>query len=47
MWHAILGHYNIANTKKLMTTSGVETKPILCPKEPGIKACTIQRVGKG
>ena len=41
MWHATLGHYNITNTQKLMTASGVDIEPVLCLKEPGIKTCTI------
>ena len=41
MWHATLGHYNIAHTQKLMSASGVETEPILCPKEPGIISCSL------
>ena len=32
MWHATLGHYNIAHTQKLISASGVETEPICVQK---------------
>ena len=41
MRHTTLGHYNIGNTQRLMVASGVDTEPIPCPKEPGIKTCTL------
>ena len=41
MWRATLGHYNITNTQKIMGASGVDTEPILCPKEADIKSCTL------
>ena len=38
-WYSILGHYNIQNTQQLMTASGVDTEPILRPKETGTNTC--------
>ena len=40
-WHAIFGHYNIANTQKLMSTVGVDREPLLISKEPGAGTCYI------
>ena len=39
IWNSTLGHYKIAYTQKLISASGVETEPIFCPTEPGIKTC--------
>ena len=35
LWHSTFGHYNMANTQKLMSTVGVDNEPLLSPKEPG------------
>ena len=52
LWHSILGHYNMYNTQQLMIDTGVDTDPVLCPKEPGISRysltlCTSYLRGKG
>ena len=41
LWHSILGHYDINNTQKLMSTVGVDKEPLISPKEPGAETCTI------
>ena len=41
MWHATLGHYNIAHIQRLMSASGVKAKPILCLREPGIQTRSL------
>ena len=41
LWHATLGQYNIVNTQQLMSAVGVDTEPVLCPKEPGVNTCSI------
>ena len=41
LWHAVLGHYNINNTQKLMSAVGVDKEPLLSPKEPGAETCSI------
>ena len=40
-WYATLGHYNIANTQKLMSAVGIDTEPVLKPKESGVAACSV------
>ena len=35
LWHATFGHYNIANTQKLISAVGVNKEPLLRPKNPG------------
>ena len=41
LWHSTLDHYNIANNQKLMTSIGVDTEPLLIPKDPGIATCSL------
>ena len=41
LWYSTLGHYNIANTQKLMSSVGVDTEPMLRLKEPGIHTCSL------
>ena len=38
MWHAIFGYYDKANAQKVISASGVETKPIMCLTEQGVKS---------
>ena len=41
LWHSTLGHYNMANTQKLMTAVGVDKEHLLPFKEPGASTCSL------
>ena len=41
LWHGILGHYDVADTQRLMVGKGVDNEPLLLPKHPGVSTCNI------
>ena len=41
LWHGILGHYDIADTQRLMVEKGIDDVPLFLPKHLGVSTCNI------
>ena len=41
LWHGILGHYDIAETQRLMVGKGIEDVPLILPKYSGLSTCNV------